>query len=722
MESSNLLVDLVIALIAALAGAAIAVRLGQSAVVGFIIAGVAIGPYTPGPAGDVQTVEALAEIGVILLMFTIGVQFSLRELFAAGKVASLGSTIQVVATIALGAGVGTLIGWGIVESLFFGAVLSNSSSTVLSKVLGDRGEMDSPQGQLALAWSTVQDLGTVVLIVLLTALASDSDSVVRNVVLEVGKATVFLILLVPVGLRVLPWLFERVAEMRNRELFVLTVAAIALGLAYGASYFGLSLALGAFVAGIVVGESDLSHRILGEALPLRDIFAGIFFVSVGMLVDPRFLIDNFALLILTVILIVVVKALMVGVIATALGTPLRTAILSGAILGQSAEFSFLLARVGQDENAVSQTAFGLMLAGAAASIVLVPASYSAAGTLAARAQAWLPQVSGGTGSEGAVPIDPHLTNHAIICGYGRVGRVVGGVVGRRFRMVAIDEDPRIVRALREQGRMAVQGNAAVPAVLEQTFPERARVLVVALPEPVAARQIVDYAREHYPRLHLVVRTHSESERRYLLDRGVNEVILGEWELALEMTHHSLRRLGLSILEAQAIIQRLRGRDDDADLFLRSPGHVDTNATPWTSRIRSWFGRRFARDVGLPDHGVPESDIASRFTVLWSGVWSRGGRQNSGPTARGMESASDRGVGIDVHEEEISMASGNDRDPNRERAEPTGAEQETPGSAGYPEPGSGHDDSETITVEDGPSTEKVDGIPGAHGDVEIERQQ
>lgn len=564
MESGELLVNLVIVLVAGLAGATIAVRLRQSPIVGYIVAGIVVGPYTPGIVGDASTVEQVAEIGVILLMFTIGIQFSLRDLIDAGKVASIGATAQVALTIGAGTAVGLALGWGSVESIFFGAVISNSSSTVLSKVLGDRGELDSPYGKLALSWSAMQDIGTVILIVLLTALASDSDSLIQDLVVDVGIAAAFLLVLLPVGLKVLPRVFEEVTRLRSREVFVLTIAAIALGLAYGASFFGLSLALGAFIAGIVVGESDLSHQILGEVIPLRDLFAGVFFVSIGMLVDPGFVVDNLVLLLITVALIMFFKPIVSVAIASLLGTRTRTAILTGAILGQSAEFSFLLARVGQQLDAVSPTVFSLMLAGSAASIVLIPSVFRSSLPVAAKISARRPVLRTDSEIREQADIAEDIRGHAIICGYGRVGRVVGDVVSRRFRTVVIDEDPRVIDQLRAADRFGISGNAAIPAVLEQAHPGTARVLVVAIPDPVSSRQIVDYVRLNYPNLDVVVRTHSESERRFMIERGVNEVVLGEWELALEMTRHALHRFGVSSPETQALIGQMRAqvtRDD-----------------------------------------------------------------------------------------------------------------------------------------------------------------
>lgn len=560
MESSDLLVNLVVALVAGLTGALIAARLKQSVILGYILAGIAIGPHTPGFVGDVETVEALAEIGIILLMFAIGIQFSLGDLRRAGMVAFAGSTIQVLLMIGIGTAAGLAFGWEPLEALFFGAVVSNSSSTVLSKVLGERGELDSPHGRLALAWSTFQDLGTVILIVLLSALATDSDSLVRDTAIEVGKAGVFLLVLLPIGTRVLPWLLAHVAQLRNREVFVLTVAVLALGVSYAASLSGLSLALGAFVAGVVVGESDLSHQVLGEVLPLRDIFAGLFFVSVGMLVDPDFVLHNLPLLTVTLVLIVAVKSVLVALPAALLGTPTRVAVLTGAALAQSAEFSFLLAQVGRDLEAISSESFALMLAGAAGSIVLLPAVFASSHPLSVTLGERRASLRGETRAGEADHVGM-LSGHAIIAGYGRVGEVIARVVGQRFPIVAIEEDVRIAERLRAEGIRVVQGSASTAAVFEQAQPARASVLVIAIPDPVAVRQLVDYVEETYPSLDTVVRTHSAEERRFLMQRGVDEVVLGEWELALEMLRHTLGSFGVENDDIQGILAELRASVD-----------------------------------------------------------------------------------------------------------------------------------------------------------------
>lgn len=568
MTGSELLFNLVASLTAALVGGWLAVRLGQSAILGYIVAGIAIGPATPGFVGDLRAVEVLADIGIIFLMFAIGVQFSFSELMGVGRVALVGGLGQVALTLAVGYLLGSALGWGWLEALFFGAVLSNSSSTVLGKVLDERGEADSEHGRLALAWSAVQDLSTIVLVVVLGTLATSRERLWAELLLATARALLFLAALLPLGTRLLPWLFERAAALRNREVFVLLVVGVALLTAYVASWFGLSLALGAFLAGLVVGESDLSHQILGEVMPVRDIFAALFFVSVGMLVDPAFVVANLGLVALVVALILGFKGVLCGLLVWLGGYPARVALLSGIGLAQCGEFSFLLARLGAELNAVSPAVFSLLLAGAAVSIVLAPSLHAAGPGLAARLERWLP--SGRLGTLDRTARQP-LRGHAVLCGYGRVGRVIAATLRqRRLPFVVLEQDPRRVRRLRAQGVAALLGNAANPLLLDQTNLEQARVLIVAVPDPIATRQIVDYARQRNPDLDIVARTHSTAEAGFLLQRGVSEVVHGELELALEMTRHTLRRFGVGALEALALVQGLRERlergaaDEDLD--------------------------------------------------------------------------------------------------------------------------------------------------------------
>jgi CPA2 family monovalent cation:H+ antiporter-2 len=558
MESHSLLVTLVVALGAALIGAVVAARLGQSVILGYIVAGIAIGPFTPGPIGDVASVQVLADIGIIFLMFAIGVQLSVRELLHAGRIATFGGIGQILAISALGYAVGQMLGWRPLESLFFGAVLSIASSAVLTKLLAEHGEMDTPHGRIAVGWSAVQDLATVVLVVVVSGLSTGGERLLVDLAVAGGKALLFLALVVPIGSRVLPILFERVAALRNREIFLLTTAAVALGTAYLSTFFGLSLALGAFIAGVVVSESDLSHQILGEIMPLRDIFAGLFFVSVGMLVDPIYVAGNIPLVLLTLVLIVPAKGLVTTVFVLLGRYPVRTSVRTGVLLAQAGEFSFLLARLGVDLGAVSAGVFSMILAGAVASIILAPLLYQSADPLVGWLEARLPKLraSSEPNPEDANGRGPR--GHAVLCGYGRVGQIIGTVLERRgFHFLVIEEDQRIVRELRARGVMTLLGDAANQVLLDRARLREARVLIVAIPDPLSARRIVDYALGVNDRLDIVARTHSPTELTYLRRRGVGEAVMGELELALEMTRHTLHRFGVSGPEIQVTVQGLR---------------------------------------------------------------------------------------------------------------------------------------------------------------------
>jgi CPA2 family monovalent cation:H+ antiporter-2 len=556
METSSLFVNLVAALAVAFLGAVVAVCLKQSLLIGYIVAGVLIGPYTPGFVADQQAVSALADIGIVFLLFAVGLHLSLRDLLRTGPVAIVGGLVQVGLIVGICYATGLAFGWQPVESLFFGAVVAISSTTVLSKVLEERGQTGVEFGRLAFAWATVQDLAAIGLVVLLTTLAHGSDAIGAELAWELGRAAAFLTVLIPVGLFMLPRLFERIALLRNREVFILSIGAVALGAAYVASLFGISIALGAFVAGVIVGESDLSHQILGEIEPLRDILAGLFFVSIGMLVDPTFIVQNVPLVIITVALIVLVKGALIAGLVRLFGYSGRTSVLTGVVLAQAAELSFLLASIGADLGAVGTSAFNAMLAGSALSTILAPSLLAVATPLAQRLD------RPGTVDLGAEPstVDLGRRRYAIICGFGRIGQVIGEALDRRgLGYVVIEQDPRIVRQLRERGIPAYVGSAENPILLERAGVERAHALIVAMPDPLAARRIVEQARRHRRDLDVVVRTHSLAELATLRKQGANEAVLGELELALEMTRHTLHRFGVSAMETVATVNGLRER-------------------------------------------------------------------------------------------------------------------------------------------------------------------
>lgn len=557
MAEGELLVTLAISLAAAGIGAVIAAWLRQSVVLGYVAAGVFLGPGTPGFVADAASVEQLAEIGIVLIMFAIGVQLSMRELLRTGPVAVTGAVIQVLTIMAVGYGVGVALGWGSLESLIFGAVISNSSSTVISKLLTERGEGDSVHGRLSIAWSTVQDLGTVVMIVVFTALADENGGpIYAEIARAMLMAGLYFLLVIPVGVIVLPRVFGWVAQLGNREVFILAATAIAMGTAYAATIFGVSIALGAFVAGMVVARSDLSHQVLGEIAPQRDIFAAIFFVSVGMLLDPTVAAQNIDLVLLAAALTIFVKGALSAVLTIVGGYRARTGLLTGVLLGQSAEFSFLLATVGVSLNVLGEDLFGVLIAAAAISIVALPTLHR----VARPAGNWVEEHlrMGRQRAEKQSPFPADRQGHAILCGGGRVGGIIERALRRNaIDYVVIDSDIHIVSDLRSKGVASMYGSASNPVLLEQAGLERARALIIAIPDPVSARQVVEHARRMNPAIDIVVRTHSDIERRTLQERGANEAVMGELELALEMSRHTLRRFGASDIEAADTVDSLR---------------------------------------------------------------------------------------------------------------------------------------------------------------------
>ncbi len=559
MADVTLSTDLVVAGGVALGGGALARALRQSVLVGYLAAGFVLSPFTPGPVGDVHTIERLADIGVVLLMFGIGIHFSLRELTAM-RAAAVGALLQLPVSIALGTLVARAIGWTWQEALFFGAAASISGGVVLTKLLGERGEEDTHHGRLAVGWSVTQDLATVVLVVLLSVVAEGTGHLVPAVGIALLSAGGFIGGMLIVGTRVVPWVLAHVARLGSRELFILAVAALALGTAVLSEWLGLSLALGAFIAGVIVSDSDLSYQALGEVAPLREVFAALFFVSVGMLVDPVLIWERLPLF-LVLVLAMLSKGAVAAIVSVRLRLPARTAALVGLGLAPSAEFSFVLARQGVTAGVVSAPVFSLMLAATATTIVLAPLLYRVAGP-----GTWLLrgiEVSEPSAFEPSALAHaaPHLRNHVILCGGGRVGGLLAGVLRTRGQgYIIIEADRRRAEALRAAGHPVIYGNAAAPPVLEQSQPAYARTLVVAVFDPMVTRQIVEEAQRSHPRLDIVVRASGRDEAETLRARGAAEAVIAERELALEMTRHVLHRIGLTAVEAQVVLQRLRFGD------------------------------------------------------------------------------------------------------------------------------------------------------------------
>lgn len=539
-----------------------------------------IGPFSPGFVADVSLTQQLAEIGVILLMFGVGIHFSFRDLNSVRNIAVPGAVVQSTVATVLGMAVGIWQGWGWGAGLVLGLAISVASTIVLLRALEERNELDSTHGRIAVGWLIVEDLFTVLVLVLLPGLAGAlgsqtasglaaavaGENLALALLVTVGKVVFLTVLMIVVGTRIVPYLLVQVARNGSRELFTLGVLAVALGIAYFSSLvFGVSLALGAFLAGAVVSESDLSHQAATDALPLRDAFAVLFFVSVGMLFDPSILIASPILALAVLAIILIGKPVAAMGIVLLFGYPLRSALTVAAGLAQVGEFSFILADLGLVLGVLPQDAYTLIITGALLSITLNPFVFRTVEPI----EQWLrsrPRVMRffeWRAGELAKPLNTNggissLRGHAVICGYGRVGSLVGEALERRnLPFVVIEQERRRVERLRERGITALYGDASNPLLLARVGLERARILVVTVPDPPATRQIVQYARRVNPRLDIVVRAQSTAEREFLYRQGTREVVVGVMEVGLEIARHSLHRFGLNSTETQAILQSLR---------------------------------------------------------------------------------------------------------------------------------------------------------------------
>jgi CPA2 family monovalent cation:H+ antiporter-2 len=553
--TGGLALTLLAALGTALVLGGVAHRIGFPAIVGYIAAGLVVGPFTPGIFADPEEVEQLAEIGVALLMFSIGLRFRLAELFEVGRTVLVGAPLQVVVTLALGVGVGLLIGSPLVEALFLGAAASVASTVVLVKVAGESSLQTTLHGRIALSWTIVQDLVTVVLVVVLTAVASPSENPLLDGIVSTLVALAFVVAVLALGSRLLPALLGRVALLGSRELFVVAVAVIAIGTAAAAGLVGVSVALGAFVAGLALAESDLAASVLGEVVPLRELFATIFFVSVGILLQPSAVVAGWPAVLALLLLIIAGKGLPIAAILRAGGHRLGSALRTGGLLAQGGEFSFVLATVGLQLGAVDGATFSQAMGAVVLSILLAAPVAAGAGRLGSWIDAQGPMRAPAAASAGEVP-GGGLTRHAIVVGYGHVGRTVGRVLeARRIPWMAIDLDYPLVRKAQRSGLRIIYGDAATPSVLDVAGLEGASTLVITMADALAARQVVRHALSRNARLHVVARADSAAEEVELSRLGVARVITAERELGHELLRHTLARYGVSEREIDAILRR-----------------------------------------------------------------------------------------------------------------------------------------------------------------------
>jgi len=548
-----LISTLVIGLVLAFVLGALAQRLRISPLVGYLLAGVVIGPATPGFVADIGLANQLAEIGVILLMFGVGLHFSLKDLLSVRAIAVPGAVAQITVATLLGMALAAAMGWDIAAGLVFGFALSVASTVVLLRALQERRLVETERGRIAVGWLIVEDLATVLALVMLPALAPilkgglqnsvDLQSLLLPIGLTLGKVTAFLVVMLLVGRRVIPWILHYIAHTGSRELFRLSVLAIALGCAFAAAtLFDVSFALGAFFAGMMMAESQLSQRAAQETLPLRDAFAVLFFVSVGMLFDPWILIAQPLPVLGTVLIIMIGKSMASFAIVRLFRYSTTTAVTISASLAQIGEFSFILAGLGVTLGLLPEAGRALILAGAILSILLNPLCFAGLDWWMARKPVPAPSPPDNAAAEPPpaettreeLPMTK-LTGHVVLVGCGRVGRFFTLNAGAGAEpLLVVEENEDTVARLRIEGREVIAGNGVAQEVLAACNLAAARCLLVAVPNAFEGGQVIAQARAINPGLPIVARAHSEDEIDYLRRHGATSVIMGEHEIARAM--------------------------------------------------------------------------------------------------------------------------------------------------------------------------------------------
>ncbi len=552
MHHDTSLIDIVaVGLALAFVLGALANRLRLSPLVGYLIAGICVGPYTPGFVADQEIANQLAEIGVMLLMFGVGLHFSLKDLMEVKAIAIPGAVAQITVATVLGWGLAALLGWPTLHGIIFGFSLATASTVVLLRAMEERRLLDTARGRIAVGWLIVEDLACVIALVMMPVMAEifvgtngAPPPTLRGVAITVFwtmlKVAAFVAVMLVVGRRLIPLVLERIAGTGSRELFTLSVLAIALGIAFGSALlFGVSFALGAFFAGMLLNESELSHKAANDSLPLRDAFAVLFFVSVGMLFDPMILVQRPLEVAATTLIIIFGKSAAAYFIVRAFGHPSSTALTISASLAQIGEFAFIIAGLGVALQMLSVDEQSLVLAGALISIMLNPMIFrlldrrlakKAAEAAAAEAAV---EVAAREHEVEHPPLD--VDDHTIVVGYGRVGRQLALLLrDRGVPVVVVEEEADLNQRAREEGLLTVRGNVASEPVMREALPERAKLAVFAIPRALEAGETIERMKQLNPALTVLARAHSEAEVRHLLQHGADGAVLAERELAFSL--------------------------------------------------------------------------------------------------------------------------------------------------------------------------------------------
>lgn len=561
-HQTPLISTIVLGLVLAFILAAVAQRFRISPLVGYLLAGVIIGPATPGFVADQNLANELAEIGVILLMFGVGLHFSLKDLWSVRAIALPGAVAQIAAATLLGWGLGILLGWDNAAGLMFGLTLSTASTVVLLRAMQERRLIETERGRIAVGWLIVEDIAMVLTLVMLPALApilkagpasgASTLDLLEPLLFTLGKVIAFVVLMLVAGRRLVPWLLHAIAHTGSRELFRLSVLAVALGVAFfAASLFGVSFALGAFFAGMVMSESELSQRAANETLPLRDAFAVLFFVSVGMLFDPLIILREPLPMLATLFIIIFGKSIAAFLIVRLFRRPTTTALTISASLAQIGEFSFILAGLGVSLGLLPERGRDLILGGAILSILLNPLTFVVLDRWLARAKGAAGEAPESQATDSAAPAraaepaspsvmrEPipmtSLSNHLVLVGHGRVGRfITAALAPKDCPVLIVEHNSDVVARLQAEGKAALAGNAADPELLHATNLPAARCLIVAIPDAFESGNVVQQARQINPGLTIIARAHSDEEIEHLRKHGATAVVMGENEIARAM--------------------------------------------------------------------------------------------------------------------------------------------------------------------------------------------
>ena len=565
MIHSYLFIDLIIIIVAAFFGA-IGVRLLRlPTILGYLGVGILVGPHGLGLVREVESVETLAEFGVILLLFAVGVELSLSDLRKIGNRTIAAGVLQVAVMMAVGFGAGRLLGWSGSQTVVLGFILTLSSTMVVLKTLGDRGEFQMMHGRILVGFMLLQDLVFVPMIAVLPSLSGESGFDLAGLGIGLGQAIAVLGLILLLGGRVVPWLLTRVANIGSRETFVLAVVTIAFTAAAATNAVGLSAALGAFAAGLVISESDwIGHQALQQIMPLRDIFAALFFASLGAATNPAFVLDNLLTVALIAIVAIVVKGLVTAFAVKAAGYLPNTALRTGFGNTQIGEFGFILAATAAAAGAVGPDFLPLMAAATVITMAATPGFFALGAklsqALAGRDRRLRPYLSGASPAERASERVPRYRDHVVLAGYGRVGALVAQTLAERaIPVIAIDEDPEAVRRAVEGGHHALLGDAANDSLLRAAGIARARVLIIAAPDPVATVVTAQHAARLHPGLPIIARVGWAEEAERLRKTGVHDLVWPELEAGVEMVSRALLHYGVGRAETEAARRQARDR-------------------------------------------------------------------------------------------------------------------------------------------------------------------